>query len=140
MHSRNQPPHRHNAAVAGIAVDDDREVHALRDPAGDGHALGHGRHADVRQPGIGADHAAGADEGHLGPGQLHDPRVRGRRRMHDRQDAVRAVDELLQTGRGLAVSHQASLLPGCRVDNRISYPSAGCGVRERPRWYRKAIT
>src|SRR3712207_7260024 len=28
---RNQPPHGHNAPVAGIAIDDDREAHALRD-------------------------------------------------------------------------------------------------------------
>jgi hypothetical protein len=35
--------------------------------------------------------------------------------MHDREDAVRAMDELLQACRGLAVGHQASLLQSFMV-------------------------
>jgi hypothetical protein len=92
---RNQPPHGHNAPVARIAIDDDGKAYALRDPAGDGEALRHRRHAYIRQPGIGADHAAGAHEGHLRPGQFHEPGMRRRRGVYDRQDAIRTMNELL---------------------------------------------
>jgi hypothetical protein len=35
--------------------------------------------------------------------------------MHDREDAIRALDELLQTSRGLTVGHQTSLRESCIV-------------------------
>src|SRR5207248_10782930 len=54
--------HRHDAAMAGVAVHDDRDLDAVGDPAGDLDAFGEGRGADIGEPGIGADDAAGADE------------------------------------------------------------------------------
>src|SRR6185312_11315025 len=60
-----QPTHRHDAAVAGIAVDDHRSGNAAGDPACDLYALGHRCGADIGHPGIAADHGAGADEQRL---------------------------------------------------------------------------
>src|SRR5262249_38755019 len=89
-------PDRHDPAVAGVAVHDHREAHALRDPARDLHAFGHGRGADVREPGIGADDSARADEARLASRLLHDARVRGGRRVQHDQHFALAVDELLE--------------------------------------------
>src|SRR5262249_47273385 len=50
------PPHRPDPAVTGIAVHDHREFDGLGDPAGDRHAFGQGRGADIGQPRVGADH------------------------------------------------------------------------------------
>jgi hypothetical protein len=110
----NQPPHGHNAPMARIAIDYHGKAHALGDPAGDGQALGHGRHPDVRQARIGTNHTARPHKGHLRSGQFHEPGMRSRWGMHDREHAVRAIDELLQASRGLAVRHQVALLPWCR--------------------------
>src|SRR5205085_11421391 len=38
-------PHRHDPAMAGIAVHDDRKFHRLRDPTCDRHAFQHGQRA-----------------------------------------------------------------------------------------------
>ena len=51
-----QAPHRHDAAVAGVAVEDDRELDRCGDPFADLHALGHRRRADVGEAGVAADH------------------------------------------------------------------------------------
>ena len=84
--------------MTGIAVDHHRDRHAVRDPPGDRDALAHRRHADIGEPGIGADHAAGADEQSLAACLLHDPGVRRARWMQHRQHLVAAVDQLLQSG------------------------------------------
>src|SRR5439155_25341861 len=54
--------HRHDAAMPGVAVHDDRDRDAIGDPAGDLDAFGQGRGADIGKPGIGADDAASADK------------------------------------------------------------------------------
>ena len=69
---------------------------AVRDPARDLHALGHRRGADVREPGVGADDAARADEARLAAGLLHDARVGRRGRVQHDEHLALAVDELLQ--------------------------------------------
>jgi hypothetical protein len=92
--------HRHDAAMAGVAVDNHRRRHAVRDPAGDLDAFGHGGGADIRHAGVAADHRTGADEQRLATRALHDARQRRGRRMHHRQHLVLAVDELLQARRG----------------------------------------
>src|SRR5262249_39874300 len=88
--------HRHDPAVAGVAVHDDREADAVRDPAGDLYALGHGRGAHVGEPGIRPDDTARADEARFATRQLHDSRVRSARRMQDREHLSLAMYELLQ--------------------------------------------
>ena len=75
-------------------------VTLLGDPAGDLHAFGHRRGADIGHAGIAADHAAGADEQRLAAGAFHDARQRRGRRMHDRQHLALAMDQLLQARRG----------------------------------------
>src|SRR6185369_177198 len=55
-----EAPHGRDAAVPRVAVDDDREIDALRDPPGDLHAFGHGRGADVGETRISADDTARA--------------------------------------------------------------------------------
>ena len=94
-----QTPHRHDAAVAGIAVDDHRRGHAAGDPAGDLYALGHRGGADIGHAGIAADHAAGADEQRLAARAFHDARERRGRRVHHRQHLALAMNELLQARR-----------------------------------------
>src|SRR5205807_9702501 len=47
------PVHRHDAAVTGVAVHDDRDRHAVGYPSGDRHALSHRGGADIRKAGIG---------------------------------------------------------------------------------------
>jgi hypothetical protein len=90
------PPHRHDPAVTGVAVHDHREFDGLSDPAGDGHAFGQGRGADIGQPCVGADHPRGADKARLAPSELHDPSQRGTRRMQYREHPVLAMDQLAQ--------------------------------------------
>ena len=91
-----QPPHRHDAAVPRVDIDDDGEVHAVGNPPGDLHALGHGRRAHIRQASVVAHHAAGADECRFATRLLHDARgLRGGRVQHGEHLAF-AVDEFLQ--------------------------------------------
>src|SRR5262252_2541778 len=66
-------PHRHDAAVTGVAVHDHRDRHAVGNPSGDRHAFGHRRGADIGQARIGTYHPAGTDEQCLAAGFLHDP-------------------------------------------------------------------
>jgi len=94
----NHAAHRHDAAMAGVAVHDDRKLHRTRDPAGDLDAFHHGGGADIGEAGIGADDAAGADEGRLAAGALHDPGMRRGRRMHDRQHLALPRQQLAQAG------------------------------------------
>ena len=96
--------HRHDPAMPGVAVHDDRDRNAVGDPAGDLDAFGQGRGADIGQPGIGADHSAGADEQCLTAGPLHDPGMRRGRRVEDRQHLVPAMDQILQA-LGLRAAH-----------------------------------
>jgi hypothetical protein len=65
--------------------------------------------------------------------------MRGRGGMHDREDAVRTMDELLQTGGRLALGHQVSLLRGAGVvmSRRVRsscwnvWPKLGMGLPRR---------
>ena len=66
------------------------------DPAGDFEALAEARCADIGEPGISTDDAAGADEQGFAACPPHDPRMSGGRRMQDRQHLVTAMDQLLQ--------------------------------------------
>jgi len=91
-----EAPDRHDAAMAGIAIDDDRKVDTLGDPARDLHALSHRRSSDVRKAGIRADDPASADESGLTACVRHDPRVRRSGRVQDRKHLVLPVYELLQ--------------------------------------------
>jgi hypothetical protein len=80
-------------------VSPNRDRHAVRDPAGDRHALCHRRRADIGKTRIGADHPTGADKQCLAPGLLHDPGVRRSRRVQHRQNPVAALDQFLQARR-----------------------------------------
>ena len=92
-----QPPHRHDAAVPGVAVDDDWKIYALRDPARDLHALGHGGGAHIRHAGVGTHYAAGADKRGFASSLLHYACVRRGRRVQDGEHLAGAVYEFLQT-------------------------------------------
>jgi hypothetical protein len=94
-----QASHRHDAAMAGVAVDHHRDRDAVGDPAGNGDAFTHRRGADIGEPGISANDPARADEQGFAAGLLHDAGMRGGRRMHHRQHLVAAVDQLLQPSR-----------------------------------------
>src|SRR5262249_19951740 len=67
-------PYRHDSAMTGVAVHDDREFDGLGDPAGNRHAFGHCRGADIGETGIGANHPRSADKPRLTSAELHDPR------------------------------------------------------------------
>jgi len=111
------PSHRHDPAVTGVTIHDHREFDGLGDPAGDRHAFGHRRGADIGEAGIGADHARGADKAGLAPAELHDPRQRGARRVQHRQHPVLAVDQLAQPStrrRTLLLRHARTSAPFSR--------------------------
>jgi hypothetical protein len=103
------------AAMARIAVDGDRKAHAAGNSARNGDALGRGRHAHIRQPGIGSDHPTGAHESQLCTCHFHQPHVCGTRGMEQHQHAVRRVDELLQACVGFASTTERSPC-ACRLD------------------------
>jgi hypothetical protein len=103
-------PHRHDAAVPGVAVHDHRDRHGVGNPAGNRHAFGHRRGADIGKTGIGAHDPAGADKQRLAPGLLHDPGMRRGRRVQHRQNLVPAMDQFLQARRFRSC--------GCHHDNR----------------------
>jgi hypothetical protein len=66
---------------------------AIGNPAGDRHAFGHRRSADIGKTGISAYHPAGTDEQRLATGLLHDPGMRCTRRVQDSQHLVSAMDQ-----------------------------------------------
>ncbi len=77
-------------------------------------AFGHRRGADIGEPGIGADHAAGADEQRLATGLFHDPGMRRARRMQYRKHLVAAMDQLLEPGCGRS-GHDANAFADFRA-------------------------
>ena len=101
---------RHDAAMPGVAIHDDRDLHAVGDPAGDLDTFAHCRGADIGEPGIGADDTAGADKQGLAAGALHDAGMRRGRRVQHREHLVPAMDQLLQPG-GLRTAHRNVLTP-----------------------------
>src|SRR5215468_1680909 len=92
-------PHRHDAAVAGIAIHDDGKLDGLCNPSGNLDAFEHGERADIGETGVGTDHAAGPDEADLAAGPLHDPREARARGMQYAEHAIDAIDQSTQLRR-----------------------------------------
>ena len=92
-----QTPHRHDAAMPRIAVNDDGEINALRNPACDLHTFGHGGRAHIRHAGVGTNHTAGANKRGFAARLRHDACVRRSGRVQYGQHLACAVDQFLQT-------------------------------------------
>ncbi len=101
--------------MTGVAAHDHRDRQAVGDPAGDRHALGHRRGADIGQAGKGPHHPAGADKQCLATGFLHDPGVRRRRQVEDCQAPVPASQQILQPRRCRWRLFLHDLVPNFRV-------------------------
>ena len=103
-------PYRHDAAVAGVTVQNDWETHGPGDPAGDQDTLAEGGGPHVLQAGIGAHHAAGAHEPGLRPSGFHNPGQGGAGWVHHAEHPVSPPHQLLQLGGCFLVGHDSANL------------------------------
>ena len=89
-----QAAHSHDAAVAGIAVENHGNFHAARDPLGDGDAFRHRENAEIREPGVIATGDTRADETGLDPIGFHDLRVKSVRGAENGENLIFSAQQL----------------------------------------------